>query len=40
MHTPEVAPLNTVYLATRTGDLDRNRRLRALASAIQRLTGS
>lgn len=40
LHTPEVAPLNTVYLATRTGDLDRNHRLRALASAIQRLAGS
>ena len=40
LHTPEVAPLNTVYLATRTGDLDRNHGLRALASAIQRLAGS
>ena len=39
LHTPEVAPLNTVYLATRTGDLDRNHQLRSLASAIQRLTG-
>ncbi|AFR27765.1 LysR family transcriptional regulator [Arthrobacter sp. Rue61a] len=36
LHTPEFAPLNTVYLATRTGDLDRNRQLRSLASAIQR----
>ncbi|MDR6508615.1 LysR family transcriptional regulator [Arthrobacter oryzae] len=40
LHTPEVAPLNTVYLATRTGDLDRNHQLRSLTSVIQRLTGS
>lgn len=40
LHTPEIAPLNTVYLATRTGDLDRNHQLRSLASAIQRLAGS
>lgn len=37
LHTPEVAPLNTVYLATRTGDLERNHQLRSLASAIRRL---
>lgn len=40
LHTPEFAPLNTVYLATRTGDLDRNHQLRSIASAIQRLAGS
>ncbi|SEJ57890.1 DNA-binding transcriptional regulator, LysR family [Arthrobacter sp. yr096] len=39
LHTPGLAPLNTVYLATRTGDLDRNRQLRALVSAIQQLAG-
>lgn len=40
LHAPEWAPLNTVYLATRTGDLDRNHQLRSLASAIHRLAGS
>ncbi|MET4622795.1 DNA-binding transcriptional LysR family regulator [Arthrobacter sp. 2762] len=40
LHTPEFAPLNTVYLATRTGDLDRNHQLRSLASAIQRLAST
>ena len=40
LHAPELAPLNTVYLATRTGDLDRNHQLRSLASAIRRLAGS
>lgn len=40
LHTPELAPLNTVYLATRTGELDRNHQLRSLASAIRRLAGS
>lgn len=35
LHTPEFAPLNTVYLATRTGDLARNHQLRSLANAIQ-----
>ena len=38
LHTPEFAPLNTVYLATRTGDLNRNYPLRSLASAIERLS--
>ncbi|MGO4807157.1 LysR family transcriptional regulator [Arthrobacter sp. 2MCAF15] len=38
LHAPEVAPLNTVYLATRTGELERNHQLRSLTSAIQRLT--
>ncbi|MDR6988216.1 DNA-binding transcriptional LysR family regulator [Paenarthrobacter nitroguajacolicus] len=40
LHTPGFAPLNTVYLATRTGDLDRKPQLRSLASAIQRVAGS
>ena len=40
LHTPEFAPLNTVYLATRTGDLNRNYPLRSLASTIERLSQS
>jgi DNA-binding transcriptional LysR family regulator len=40
LHTPQIAPLNTVYLATRTGELERNSQLRFLASVIQRLAGS
>jgi DNA-binding transcriptional LysR family regulator len=40
LHTPEFAPLNTVYLATRTGHLERNRQLRSLASAIQHLANT
>ncbi len=37
LHDPEVAPLNTVYLATRAGDLERRRPLRDLASALERI---
>lgn len=40
LHKPEIAPLNTVYLATRTGELERNSQLRALAASIQRLANS
>ncbi|MFF2495458.1 LysR family transcriptional regulator [Agromyces sp. NPDC058064] len=34
LHEPEMAPLNTLYLVARTGELDRRDRLRALAEAI------
>lgn len=34
LHEPELAPLNTLYLVSRTGELDRRDRLRALAEAI------
>lgn len=37
LNDPDVAPLNTVYLATRTGDLQRNARLRQLATTIELL---
>lgn len=40
LHTPDFAPLNTVYLATRTGELERNPQLRSLMSTIQRLVGA
>ncbi|MGA1838865.1 LysR family transcriptional regulator [Herbiconiux sp. 11R-BC] len=38
LHTPVVSPLNTVHLATRRGDLERNRQLRALAQALSSTT--
>ncbi|GAA1794936.1 LysR family transcriptional regulator [Agromyces lapidis] len=34
LYEPELAPLNTLYLVARTGELDRSDRLRALAEAI------
>jgi DNA-binding transcriptional LysR family regulator len=35
LHTPAFAPLNTVFLATRSGALERTPRLRAVAAAIR-----
>ncbi|WP_448062550.1 LysR family transcriptional regulator [Cellulomonas hominis] len=37
LHDPEVAPLNTVYLATRAGDLERRGPLRDLAATLERI---
>jgi len=39
LHAPPVAPLNTGYLATRSGDLARSPRLRVLAEELRRLIG-
>lgn len=39
LHTPSEAPLNTGYLATRSGDLARRPRLRVLADELVRLVG-
>jgi len=38
LHRPEVPPLNTVYVATRTGELERSARLRAARDTLQRMT--
>ncbi|WP_394941805.1 LysR family transcriptional regulator [Psychromicrobium sp. YIM B11713] len=37
LHTPEFAPLNTVHLATRSGDISRIPRLRSLADELSRI---
>lgn len=37
LHEPHVTPLNTVYLATRTGQLERNRQLRDVTACIERI---
>jgi DNA-binding transcriptional LysR family regulator len=37
LHEPQVSPLNTVYLATRTGQLERNRQLRDVTACIERI---
>lgn len=37
LDSPEVAPLNTVYLATRSGELERDARLATLAAGIREL---
>jgi DNA-binding transcriptional LysR family regulator len=38
LHFPVAGPKNTVYLATRTGELERNHQLRSLAATIQQVT--
>ncbi|KQW05092.1 LysR family transcriptional regulator [Leifsonia sp. Root4] len=37
LHTPEIAPLNTVYLAVRNGEAARSPRLRALLGELSRV---
>lgn len=37
LHQPALSPLNTVYLATRTGEVERSRPLREFARALERL---
>lgn len=37
LHTPQVAPLNTVHLATRSGELSRSPQLRALVDELRRI---
>lgn len=40
LHRPEVAPLNTLYLVTRSGRLEASRSLRDLAAVIARITAA
>lgn len=40
LHQPEVAPLNTLYVVTRTGRLEASRSLRDLAAVIARITAA
>ena len=40
LHRPEVAPLNTLYLVTRSGRTEASRSLRDLAAAIARITAA
>jgi DNA-binding transcriptional LysR family regulator len=40
LHFPVAVPKNTVYLATRTGELERNQQLRSLAATIQRVAST
>lgn len=39
LDTPEVAPLNTIFLATRGGEASRNAAIGAVAAALRRLIG-